>query len=459
MSNRHELETSTATVTSEAARTVGHRRYGIAVGLLVVLALGYTDRVNFSIAGPNIIRAFGLTHGEFGILSSAFSWSYLLFLLPASVLFDRAGAKLLLPGAIVVWSIAAAITGLATGFGFLVAARLLLGFGEAPIYTGTNFIAREWSPVNERGFFIGLACSGALVGPAIGSVFCAYIIRMYTWEASFIVLGLVGFVVAAVWYAVYDKPTKARWLDEGERAYILDSQSAGARRDPSAYQARPHVTFKSLLKLKTMWGLIITNACLGYTVYLFLAFLPLYLVDARGMREFGAGWITGLIYAAGGIGGLTVVAISDRLISSKPAEQRKTLRRRSAVLTQLLCLPLLFVPFLPDGYPIIVAIMWVSAFNYASTTLNWTLASDLSPNNPSIGRMLGLIMVGGNVAGLLAPIITGYLFDWTKSYTAPFLLAGAMPIISALATWTLSREEITSGQSTHRKDAPSNAAD
>ncbi len=191
----------------------GSRRLVIAVGLLLITTLGYIDRVNMSVAAPHVIDQFGLSKGRFRIASSAFNWTYALFLVPVAVLADRVGTKVMLPLAIVIWSLGAGATGLATGLASLIAARLLMGVGESPVFPAGNLVIREWAPATERGRVSGLLNAGQLVGPAIGAVVAAYLINVFGWRASFFILGLFGVLVGLIWYAAYSRPEIVTFID------------------------------------------------------------------------------------------------------------------------------------------------------------------------------------------------------------------------------------------------------
>lgn len=417
--------------TSTSSRTVGRRRYVIAVGLLVIVTLGYIDRVNVSVAAPYIKDVFGLSNGEFGIVSSAFNWTYAILLVPLGAVADKVGTRILLPAAIVVWSLGAGLTGAAVGLTSLLLVRLLMGVGESPVYPAGNLVVREWAPIRERGFFTGMLNAGSLVGPAVGAVVAAYLVTSIGWRESFFILGGAGVLVGLVWFGIYRSPETSRWLGGNERDHIV------AMRETSAAAARVPMTLLSLLRTKSIWGLMITQGCAVYVNYLFLSFLPLYLVDTRGLAELGAGWVTGVTYGIAAVGSLVVASISDRRLRGK--DVLSGARRGSVITTLILTLPLLALPWVTSVVLIVVLISWVLVFVFSAITLNFALAGDLTVDKSSGGRVFALVTLGGNLFGLLAPILTGYLTDWTGSYTWPFIVAVAFLLVGALATARLSR--------------------
>ncbi len=416
--------------------TTGKRRYIIAIGLLAIACLGYMDRVNFSVAAPYLIKEFSLSTGEFGVVTSIFNWIYVALLIPFGMIADRRGARLVLPLSIVVWSIGSGMTGAAFGLGALIIARLVLGAGESPIYPVGNVVVREWAPVKERGVFAGTLNAGSLVGPAIGAVATAYLVVALGWRGSFFVLGGLGVVLGLVWFAIYNAPEKTKWLSDGERTMILAHRESSTA--PTSSTARMSVA--KLLRIKTVWGLMITQGCAVYTNYLFLSFLPLYLVTERGLKVLSSGWVTGGTYGIAAVGSVTVAIFSDKVL--KNAEVVHGGRRKSVAVALLVTLPLFALPWITNIVLIIALVSWVLIMVTAAISLNFALASDLIVDRSSSGRVFALVTIGGNIFGLLAPIVTGYLVDWTGNYTVPFVVAALLLLVGAVVTWTMSRRPL-----------------
>jgi MFS family permease len=416
--------------------SVGKRRYFVAIGLLLVVALGYMDRINMSVAAPHIMEEFNLSTGQFGLITSVFNWAYIVVLIPAGMMADRLGPRLILPISIVVWSLGAGLTGAAAGLTALILARLLLGAGESSIYPVGNLVVRDWAPRKERGVFTGMLNAGALVGPALGAVIAGYLVVAHGWRESFFILGGAGVVFGALWFVLFGAPEKAKWLSDRERQMILMQRGNSSEEQ----MATPRMNLGLLLRTRTIWGLMITQGCAVYTSYLFLSFLPLYLVTERGLKDLGSGWVTGLTYAIAAVGSIAVAYVSDKVL--KTSEVRSGGRRKLVVATLLMGLPLLALPWVNDIAAIIILISWVLIMITSTITLNFALASDLTTDKASGGRVFALVTFGGNFFGLLAPIVTGYLVDLTSSYTPPFLVAGTLLLIGAASSWILSRKAL-----------------
>jgi ACS family glucarate transporter-like MFS transporter len=411
---------------------IGHRRYLIAAGLGIIACLGYMDRVNFSVAGASLIKEFHLTTGEFGLATSIFSWAYVVFLIPFGILADKRGSRLALPLAIIVWSLGAGLTGASVGFGTLIVARLLLGAGEAPVFPAGNTVVREWAPAKERGVFTGTLNAGTVVGPAIGAVVAAYLVFGLGWRGSFFVEGLFGIAVGIIWYLLYHKPQDAKWLSAKERDFIL------ANREDTLTGSRTATAMSvwSMLRTRSIWGLMLAQGAAIYTSYMFLSFLPLFLETQRHLQVLSSGWATGLTYGIAAVGSVVVARFSDRLL--KRSDVLKGGRRKAVALVMLLTLPMLALPFATSVPLLIVLVSWVLIMDTAAITLNWTLASDLIADKASTARAFALVGVGGNVFGLLAPIVTGYLVGGTGNYDVPFIVAAGLLVAGAVITFTMS---------------------
>jgi MFS family permease len=392
------------------------------------------DRVNFSVAGDQIIKAFGLSTGEFGLATSIFNWAYVVVLIPVGIIADRRGARLVLALSILAWSVGALLTGTAVGMSTLVIARLLLGGGESTVFPAGNLVVREWAPVKDRGIFTGTLNAGTVVGPAIGAVVAAYLVVALGWRGSFFVEGGVGILVGVIWYVVYKAPEKTKWLRASEREMILADRGSS----PSGQSPAAPMSIGTLLRTRTVWGLMITQGCAVYTSYLFLSFLPLYLVTERHLKILSSGWVTGLTYGIAAVGSVIAARISDKAL--KRSDVLRGGRRKAVASVMLLTLPLLVLPWVTNTFLVIALISWVLIMDTAAITLNWALTSDLIVDKASSGRAFALTGVGGNLFGLLAPIVTGYLVDWTNSYTVPFLVAGGLLLVGAIVTWTMSKD-------------------
>jgi MFS family permease len=102
-------------------------RWGIIAVICVLTIANYLDRGNLSVAAPLIMKDPGISNTMMGVVFSAFVWPYAVMNLPSGWLVDRFGARLLLSLAAGLWSVAAALTDLATNMGQFLGLRIILG--------------------------------------------------------------------------------------------------------------------------------------------------------------------------------------------------------------------------------------------------------------------------------------------------------------------------------------------
>jgi MFS family permease len=412
------------------------RRSRIYVLMFLLASINYIDRSALSVAAGPLAQEFHLDPVQMGYLFSSFLWLYVICLVPMGWIVDRFGAGLVNAVGISVWSGATVLTGLASNFGTLLATRVLMGAGEATTYPAAGQVVRQWVPARERAFFTTVFNSGAYFGPAVGSLTLAALIGYAGWRSAFYVCGAIGFVWLAAWLAWFRKPAEAAWLDADERAMLL-------RESPPTHPeaAEPaSLGIVQLLRSPSMIGLMITQGCGVYTQYLFLTWLPTYLQAERGISMAKSGWLTALPYFGAVVVTVLLGRFSDARLS--PETVRSGGRRRMVAGMMLVASVILLSPFVADVYLILLLIM-VALSGVATTIgLNIALLSDLLRSDADAGRATGLLILGGNVFGILAPIVTGYVVQATGKYDDAFVLAGALLLCGALSALLLTRRPI-----------------
>jgi len=412
------------------------RRVRIYVLMFLLAAINYIDRSALSVAAAPLAAEFQLSPVELGYLFSSFLWLYVICLVPMGWIVDRFGARIVNAVGITVWSGATVLTGFAGSFGTLLATRVLMGAGEATTYPAAGQVVRQWVPARERALFTTVFNSGAYFGPAVGSLGLAALVAAAGWRSAFFLCGAIGFVWLVAWLAWFRRPAEATWLGAAERD-MLTRECAGAGPD---VDAGPTLGLKALLRAPAMIGLMITQGCGVYTQYLFLTWLPTYLQAERGISMAKSGWLTALPYFGAVVVTVLLGRFSDARLS--PEAVRSGGRRRMVAGMMLVASVILLAPLVTNVYLILLLIM-VSLSGVATTIgLNIALLSDLLRSDRDAGRATGLLILGGNVFGILAPVVTGYVVQSTGRYDAAFALAGALLLLGALSALLLTRRPI-----------------
>jgi MFS family permease len=414
---------------------VTRRRFWIYFLLFVFSAIAYVDRVNMSVAGKPIAQELGLTPVALGYLFSSFLWAYVLMMLPGGRLIDRWGAHVVAGVATAVWSLAQMATGAAVGLASMLVTRLGLGAGEAPFAPVVYRSVRAWAPYTERGTATAVIGAGGSLGPAVGAPLVAWLIQSLSWRWSFAITGAIGFIWVAIWVAVVSSPEKTKWLPEPERQRILAERDAGL--EPPGHDG---VGYLALLRCPAMWGLFISQGCLVYSLYLYLSWLPTYLQTARHLSVVESGLYTSIPFFIATAVNVIANWAGDRLLSAEAV--RRGMRRYLVALCLVLTAAGMLIPYVESLAAIIVLISVTVSFANTGPAANATLTSDLLRSPSDAGRAFAFLVLGGNLFGMLAPIVTGYLVEASGSFSSAFIAGGVLALIGAAVTIVLSRGAI-----------------
>jgi ACS family glucarate transporter-like MFS transporter len=424
------------TALSARVKSVGHRRYWIMLLLLLLVTINYIDRANLAIAGPQMAKEFGWSLGVLGVAFSALFWVYAPCLLLWGALIDVIGTRLAYAIGLFIWSAASVATGTINGFGALLGARWALGLGESVMPSACAKVVREWMPARERGLGIGAFTAGYYAGPAIGFPICAWLVSSMGWRAMFFVLGGTTFVFFFVWLFFYYRPEQAKWLAEDEREMILAERNSAALQTTGLGMTR-----LDLLRHPTTWGLVIAQATSTYTQYMFLTWLPGYLLKAQHLDLKQAGAYSMIPYVAALLGSIAFGLLSDRLLSAKTRDGGR--RRIYVVVSMLASMAILLVPA-TDNFALIMFLLAVALTGSGCTlTTNVSLANDMLVDPKYGGLLFGLLGIGSNCLALLAPIVTGVVAQVTGDFAGAFLVAGTLSAIGITCVFVLVRKPIT----------------
>jgi len=409
-------------------------RYWVYVMLFAMATINYLDRVALSVSAQDIVDELGIDKVELGYLFSSFLWGYTLFLIPAGLLVDRYGSRRVAVLSMAVWSAATALTGAASSVAAIMAARIVMGAGESSCFPAGLRIIRDWSPNGERATATTSFNSGAYFGPAIGALSLSWMVAAIGWRWTFVACGAVGVVWVVLWLAFFRKPEETSWLPADELDQI---QRERETREQAQGADGPAIGLGRLIRTRTMWGLMLTQGAGAYTQYLFLTWLPNYLQTERGMTLLKSGTVMAVPYLGAILVSVGLGMLSDRLLTEQAVEAG---RRRILVGAVMLGgAVILAVPWVESVW-LIVALITIALGSVATAHgLNIALLGDLLQSKADVGRAMAMQLIGGNVLGFLAPIVTGYVVQSTGRFDAAFAVAGVLLVMGALSSWCLAR--------------------
>ncbi|NML97186.1 MFS transporter [Paraburkholderia sp. RP-4-7] len=401
-------------------------RWFIVFMLFLACAISYLDRAALSVAAPLIAKDLHLDPAHLGIVFSAFFVGYSLFCFIGGYAADRFGAKRVLVVAIGLWSIFCGLTAAASSLAVLLVIRVIFGAGEGPLATCTNKIISGWFERKEQTTAVGFANSGLQLGAALAGPVVGLMAVHWGWRIPFIVIGVLGVLWVLMWSIFStDRPEGNRWV----RGAMPAGSDAGA--ELTARESVAHTPLSFYLKSPTIWATSLAYFGYAYILYFFLSWFPSYLMMERHLSLSSMSivnvipWILGFMGIA--LGGF----ISDRIFRLTG----NALKSRKIVIVGGLLIAAACVACAGTANSVgaAVALMGITVF-FMNLTLSVYWAIILDTVEPArMGGVGGFMHLLANTAGILAPILTGFLVQWTKVFTSAFLLSGGIALAGALA--------------------------
>jgi MFS transporter, ACS family, hexuronate transporter len=416
-------------------------RWIIILMLFLANAINYTDRSAMSVALPLLSKQFHLTPSEAGMILSSFFIGYALFNFVGGYLSDIKGPRKVMGTAMTFWSLFCGLTAATFNFTSLFLVRIFFGFGEGPLTSTTNKTMNNWIPLKERARAVGIANAGAPIGGALSGPIVALISLHWGWQYSFIALTIVGLIWAVIWFKIStDKPEIHPKVSKKELIEITQDEPAKTSVNQPKTEKTPLL---SILKQPKVAALAVGMFGYNYTLFFFLTWFPSYLMDARHLSVGKMGIVTVLPWIAGGIGQLVGSFLIDYIykLTGKVLFSRKVVLV-SCLISSAVCVGL---TGLANSVTSAVTLMTIGiCFLYLQATTYWAIIQDIVPKE-KVGGASGFVHAVANISGIIGPTVTGFIVQYTGSYTMAFLLAGGLAIIGALGVAFFVRSKTDEG--------------
>jgi len=383
----------------------------------------YIDRVCIAQAAPDIQRELGLTKAQMGWGFAAFAWAYALFEIPGGWLGDKSGPRRVLMRVVVWWSFFTAATGWAWNLGSLLVTRFLFGAGEAGCFPNLAKMFTNWLPGDERSRAVGVMWLSARWGGAFTPLLVVWVLSLLSWRQAFGLFGAIG-IAWAIWFYHWfrDNPREHPGVNaaEAERLKETEANSAGLVKVPWA----------RLFSSRTVWLLWLQYFCFSYGWYFYITWLPTYLKEARGMELHRGALLAGIPLFAGGIGsmlsGWWTAWLTRRGFDVTRTRRSLAYAGYAGAAGLLLLSPALANPLLA-----------MLAMGLASFALDlalpgcWSTCMDVGGRYA--GTLSGSMNMAGNIAGGLAPVVVGYLLEYTgHNWPLTFWISAAIHLLGGL---------------------------
>ena len=407
---------------ADASRVPG-RRWLIASLLGFGVLVNYFDRINLSVSQDALHNAFGITLVGFGFLSSAYNWTYALMQLPSGLLLDRFGVRRIGSISAFLWSVASFAASLAIGIRSFVAARFLLGVGEAPTFPGCSKAVGYWFPARERSLAVAFFDCAAKFSSAIGIPLIGLLLVYFGWRWSFAATGFISLFYLALFILIYRNPSEDKHLTEDERQFIAE----GSAQPEVSPAIKSSASLRYLLRQRKVIGLSLGFASYNYTFYLLLSWLPSYLSNEHHLSLRNSVMYTSIpwLFAT-----FTDLAVGGWLVNALIHRGWSATRVRQAVLVGGTAFGLGIFGAAQTHTPA-GALFWISISIgglSAASPVGWSVPSLIAPPG-SVGTLGGILNFCNQLAGIAAPIATGFIVKETHSFAWAFVVAAAFLVI------------------------------
>ncbi len=375
--------------------------------LALSVLINYIDRSNLSIAAPLIKDELGLSAWQLGKLLSAFFWTYALMQIPAGWLVDRLDVKWVFAAGLFIWSTATAVTGALHGFAALLIVRVILGLGESVAFPSYSKILCGHFRESRRGFANAMIMTGLALGPALGILVGGVAVARFGWRSFFVILGLAGLLWLAPWMS---------WMPR--------------RTAPFSHRSSSGAGYLSILRQRSAWGTCIGQSSINYFLYFLVTWLPFYLVRERHLTMNAMAREGALVFLMSAISSVVTGKMGDRWIQAgaSPTAVRKGWMAFGHV---GIGLAFMFIT-MTEGALFIGMLALMGVFLGISICNSWAFPQSLAGPHV-VGRWVGVQNFAGNLAGAVAPALTGFLLDRTGSFYWPFFITAIVAWIGALA--------------------------
>jgi MFS family permease len=347
---------------------------------------------------------------QMGFLLSSFFWTYAIGQLVAGWFTDRFPVLWVFAIGFILWSGATFCTGLVQGITSLFVLRLLLGAGESvafPCYS--KIFATEFPPA-KQGLPNAILNSGTKIGAALGVLVGGLLIAVYGWRMMFFVLGGGGVVFLILWFRLAPRP---------------DRKPSGSV-PLTPIQGSP--SYLDILRSGDAWGTFLGAACYNYAYFFGLTWLPSYLVQQKHLSLEKMGVVGALPFWAAAVSAIVGGWTSDALIKKGYSTTKV---RKAFVASGLVFSVAAYPSAIMEDLTVSLILLTIAYVALGFTVSNlWAISQTLA-GPTAAGKWSGAQNCLGAVAGIIAPIVSGFIVQQTGNFSAAFLVMAVLALVGA----------------------------
>ena len=391
------------------------KKWTVVTLLWLAMFASHIIRVSLAVVAPTLRQTFGISPEVMGWILAGWNWVYTPSLLLAGAVVDRFGPWIVTGIGAGGWGLVTMVLPIAsTAVGFFVM-RALFGASHSMLVPGNASAISRFFKKEQRATAVGITFSGNQVGLAMGTTIAAYILATMGWKAVFYVMGGASVILALLWLGIYPDKRVGRQVAPKQ----------------NAVESSERVPWTSLLGFRATWGIFFGQMGYLYAYFFFSNWVFTYLIEERKMSTLRSGFYGSLPFWAGMLGTLAGGVLGDYLIRKGFS---RTVSRKS-IIGAGFSLSTVLVITAAYTQDVMVAVLLLTLslgfLRVATASVNST-PIDLAPA-AAVASLTGIHNFGGNIGGLLAPIVTGYIYGSSKSFVLAFVVTGAMALLGGLS--------------------------
>ena len=402
-------------------------RWAMVMLAFVGIIICYMDRAALAYAIKPLEQVFHLNNKDFGLLSSFFAVGYLIMVFLGGILVDYSGARMIWTISAFIWSIATILIGFSSGLTMLIILRLVLGLAEGPSFPALTRATTDWLPLKERNRALALGLAAVPFASVVGAPLTTHLLANYGWQFMFIFLGSVGVVWSLLWLLLFrNQPQQSKLISKKELTYLEEELAQDK-----------HITHSH--SFKSNWKFILTNKTFlinnyaffsfGYLLFFGITWLPGYLEQSFHLHIKKVGLFLTLPWLLATLAMLFNGWFSDWLWSKTKSLRisRSLLIAGGLILSSLCFIPAIMATTIHSA---LVFMSLALALGLMPNSSFYALNADLAPD--MAGTSLGVMDTFLAFAGIIAPLLTGYLSNLTGNFKVAIGIMFALNISAGL---------------------------
>ncbi len=416
------------TVAAGVPERTGRYRWAIIALFFFATTVNYVDRTMLGLLAPTLEKELNWNEDDYGNIVTAFQAAYALGFLFMGWLIDRFGPKIGYSIAICIWTVGHVAHGFGGSVASFMAARAVLGVGEAGHFPAVVRSSSEWFPQKERAYAIGWVNSGTTIGVILTAPTLWLFMQALGlgWRETFIYSGIFGVILLVLWLWLYSNPRGSGRVSEGELKWI--------EHDPPEQLEK--IGWSRIVRKREAWAFATAKFLTDPVWFLMLFWLPKYFSSTYDVDLKIVLLPMILMYLLSDVG-----SIAGGWLSSRLSHRGKTpivARKVTMIIAGLCVLPLLFVTGISNMWLAVLLIGIALAGHQAFSTNLLSLPPDMFPKR-AVGSVIGLGGFAGGIGGMIMAKSTGLVLDATNgNYTFIFAACTSVYFLAVLSIHLLS---------------------